>query len=106
VKVLLDENVPHQLRTHLIGHEVFTVQYLGWESLKNGTFLRTAQDADFNVFLTSDQNLSNQQNMKGRTLGIVVLSEQEWEYLGRSLAKIQYAIESSLPESIQLVLCE
>jgi predicted nuclease of predicted toxin-antitoxin system len=106
VKVLLDENVPHQLRTRLIGHEVFTVQYLGWASLKNGTLLRTAQDADFHVFVTSDQNLTNQQNMRGRTLGIVVLSEQEWEYLDRNLGKIQSAIDNSVAESVQLILCE
>ncbi len=65
MKVLLDENVPHQLRTRLIGHEVFTVQYLGWFSLKDGSLLRTAQVADFNVFVTSDQNPTNRRIRRG-----------------------------------------
>ncbi len=30
MKLLLDENLPHQLRHEVPGHEVFTVAYMGW----------------------------------------------------------------------------
>ena len=30
MKILLDENVPHDLRHFLPGFEVFTVTYMGW----------------------------------------------------------------------------
>jgi hypothetical protein len=33
MKLLLDENPPHKLRTEIVGHEVFTVENLGQ---KNG----------------------------------------------------------------------
>ncbi len=33
MKVLLDENLPHDLRHFLPGHEVFTVAYRGWAGL-------------------------------------------------------------------------
>jgi hypothetical protein len=36
VKVLVDENLPHLLRTNLGDHDVFTVSYKGWAGLKNG----------------------------------------------------------------------
>jgi hypothetical protein len=36
VKVLLDENLPHRLRSRLGSHEAFTVSYMGWAGLKNG----------------------------------------------------------------------
>jgi len=29
VKLLLDENLPHDLRHKLTGHDVFTVRYMG-----------------------------------------------------------------------------
>ncbi len=103
MKVLLDENLPHQLRTALAGHDAITVQYLGWNGLKNGALLRTAEDAGFQVFLTSDQGVKEQQNMKGRKLGLVVLSEQEWKWLRDHLATIVAAIERCTPESVQFL---
>jgi hypothetical protein len=36
VRVLLDENLPLDLTKSLTGHEVFTVQGLGWAGTKNG----------------------------------------------------------------------
>jgi hypothetical protein len=42
VRVLLDENLPHDLISELVGHEVVTVQGLGWAGVKNGDLLRRA----------------------------------------------------------------
>ena len=45
MKVLLDENLPHDLR-HLLAppHDVVTVAYLGWSGMKNGVLMRRAAD--------------------------------------------------------------
>jgi hypothetical protein len=43
VKVLLDENLDHRLRTNLGDNEVFTAGYKGWDGLKNGRLLRAAE---------------------------------------------------------------
>lgn len=40
MKLLLDENLPHDLRQHLAGHVVFTVAYMGWSGMKNGDLLQ------------------------------------------------------------------
>jgi hypothetical protein len=45
VKVLLDENMPHQLRAHFGKHETATAAYLGWSGWKNGALLKAAEDA-------------------------------------------------------------
>ena len=50
MKVLLDENLAHRLRTNLGAHEVFTVRYKGWAGLKNGELLRTAENDGIDVF--------------------------------------------------------
>ena len=73
MQILLDEQLPRQLAPHLKGHEVRTVQQQGWAGLKNGALLRQAAEAGFEVFLTSDQNIEFQQNLRKTTLVVVVL---------------------------------
>jgi Domain of unknown function (DUF5615) len=56
VRVLLDENLPHDFAQLLIGHDVATVQQLGWAGLRNGELLRRAA-RQIDVFITMDTNL-------------------------------------------------
>jgi hypothetical protein len=56
----------------LVGHEARTVPEMGWASRRNGELLRLAQ-ADFDVFLTADRNLSFQQEVGRFKLAVVVL---------------------------------
>lgn len=44
MRVLLDENVPHDLIPQFAGHDVLTVQGLGWAGVKNGDLLERARD--------------------------------------------------------------
>ena len=53
-------------------HEVFTVTKRGWSGIKNGKLLALAE-AEFDVFLTVDQNLTYQQNLKSFNIGVVLL---------------------------------
>jgi hypothetical protein len=72
MKVLLDECVPRKLRRELAGHEVFTVTERGWSGIKNGKLL-TLAEAEFDAFLTVDQNLKYQQNLKAFNIGVILL---------------------------------
>jgi hypothetical protein len=72
MKVLLDECVPRKLRRELAGHEVLTVTEQGWSGIKNGELL-TLAEAEFDVFLTVDQNLKYQQNLKAFDIGVILL---------------------------------
>jgi len=74
VKVLLDENLPHDLRHHLVGHEAFTVTYMRWSGAKNGELLRLAADAGFDALLTMDDGVAYQQNVATLPLAVVILS--------------------------------
>lgn len=47
MKLLLDENLPHDLRAKLVGHEVFTVAYMKWSGLENGELLSAAAGCGF-----------------------------------------------------------
>ncbi len=72
MRVLLDECLPRKLKESLAGHEVTTVQERGWSSKKNGELLRLMNDS-VDVFLTSDQNLRYQQDLRSIRYGIIVL---------------------------------
>lgn len=74
MKVLLDENLPRDLRKHLKGHEVFTVQFLGWAGTKNGELLQRAAADGFDAMLTMDSGVPYQQNVATLPVAVVVLS--------------------------------
>jgi hypothetical protein len=57
----------------IVGHDVSTVQREGWAGMSNGKLLRAASDRGFEAFVTSDQNLEFQQNLRSNTLRILVL---------------------------------
>jgi hypothetical protein len=72
MRVLLDECVPRPLRRHLFGHNVSTVQEMGWADLENGALLMAMTAAGLDVFITVDQNLRYQQNLRAAGVAVVV----------------------------------
>jgi predicted nuclease of predicted toxin-antitoxin system len=71
-QVLLDENMPRQLRRDLPEFAVRTVQEEGWGAYKNGQLLRRAE-ATFAVLVTADRRMEFQQNLKSFAIGLVVI---------------------------------
>jgi hypothetical protein len=74
LRVLLDENIPHDLRPFLSHHETFTAAYMGWAGLTNGRLLDAAEKEGFDVMVTGDLSLQYQQNMVARRSALVSLS--------------------------------
>jgi predicted nuclease of predicted toxin-antitoxin system len=72
VKLLLDECIDRRLATEIEGHEVVTVPQAVWAGIQNGELLRLAQ-AQFDVFVTVDRNLSFQQHLPQFTIAVIVL---------------------------------
>jgi hypothetical protein len=72
VRVLLDENLPHDLIDALAGHSVSTVHRPGWAGTKNGALLKCASGA-IDAFVTMDTNLEHQQNVSVLPFGTVVV---------------------------------
>jgi predicted nuclease of predicted toxin-antitoxin system len=105
VKVLLDENLPHKLRSSLAHHEVMTVAHLGWSGLKNGDLLEVAEASGIEVFVTGDRALTYQQNVTGRKMGIVTLSAHNWPIIKHYLSEIARAVDDAVPGSFKIVAC-
>lgn len=73
MKIRLDECVPWPVHRLLAGHECCTAQQCGWGGIKNRLLLQRAEN-EFDLFITSDQNLRYQQNLAGRRISILELS--------------------------------
>ncbi len=72
MRILLDESLPRELKSELPGHNVSTVPEAEWSGVKNGELLVRAA-AQFDVFITADQNLRYQQNLSALPIAVVVL---------------------------------
>jgi hypothetical protein len=73
VKLLLDENLPHQLRRELPGHEVFTAAYMNWSGIENGELLRLAAGSGFDAVIPNDRGLEYEQNLDVLPVAVIVI---------------------------------
>jgi predicted nuclease of predicted toxin-antitoxin system len=74
LRILLDENIPVQLKAAFRGHLVKSVNDsdLGWKNIKNGRLL-AEMEGRFDLLVTADRNMFAQQNLSGRNICILVL---------------------------------
>jgi predicted nuclease of predicted toxin-antitoxin system len=73
LKILLDHNLDRRLKNHLTEYETDTLQEKGWSNVLNGELLTLAEENKFDVLLTADSNIKNQQNLAHRKIAILVL---------------------------------
>jgi hypothetical protein len=99
--VLFDNGTPRTLARYLIGnHAVTEARARGWEQLGNGELLTVAEAAGFEVLITTDKNLTYQQNIAGRKIAIVVLGKGRWSVIKPHVAQIVAAVNAATPGSI------
>lgn len=72
MKLLLDKCVDRKLAKEFPGYEVKIVPQMGWAGVKNGQPLALAE-AEVDVFITVDRNLSFQQNLPQFNIAVIVL---------------------------------
>ena len=73
MRILVDECVDQRLRLLFHGHDCQTAAYSGLAGLKNGMLLAAAETAGFRAMVTTDHEISFQQNLNIRRISIVVL---------------------------------
>ena len=100
--ILFDQGTPVPIRNSLQGHTVRTASEQGWSTLLNGELLRAAEEAGFDVFLTTDTSLPFQQNLKGLRLA-VVLSQNRWKLIRAVMPQIATTIAAAKPGACSLV---
>jgi predicted nuclease of predicted toxin-antitoxin system len=73
MKLLVDECVDERLRLLFPGHDCQTARFANLAGLKNGRLLEAAEAAGFDVLITVDQNIPDQQNLSKRRIALVIL---------------------------------
>lgn len=94
MNLLLDECLPRKLKRGLPGHSVRTVPEMGWAGIENGDLLPLIE-SKFDAFITIDGNMRYQQNMSGRSFGLIVLSA--WDNPIETLLPLMPQVLAALP---------
>ena len=103
MRILFDQGTPVPIRRYLTGHYVRTARQEGWATLANGRLLKVAEEAGFDVLLTTDNSIAYQQNLKGRKIAIVVLSRNRWRTVQRMIQEIILTVDAATPGSYALI---
>lgn len=73
MKVLLDENLPEDLKFEFHGFEVYSVNDMKWNNKKNGELLSLIVKNGFDALITLDKNLRHQQNLNKYPIKVICL---------------------------------
>jgi hypothetical protein len=92
MRILFDQGTPVPLRRSLIGHDVATAYELGWSTVTNGDLIRLAEQEGYELLITTDTNLRYQQNLKGRSIAILVITTTSWPRIRQVTERIVAAI--------------
>lgn len=98
--ILFDHGTPKGLARALVGHTVHTAQSRGWGTLSNGALLDAAEEAGFELLLTTDRRIRHQQNLQVRRIALVVLSgATKWRLVQQHAERIHTAVDCAAPGS-------
>jgi predicted nuclease of predicted toxin-antitoxin system len=100
MKILLDECVPWPMHRLLGHHSCTNVQAQGWGGIKNGELLQRAE-AEFDLFITSDQNIRYQQNLAGRKIAVLELSTNDIGRIEAAKLLVQATVDGIQPNEFE-----
>ena len=98
--ILFDHGTPKGLARALSDHTIDTAQAKGWDTLTNGALLNAAEEAGFELLLTTDRRIRYQQNLGVRRIALVVLTgTTRWSSVRQHADRIAAAVASATPGS-------
>ena len=97
--ILFDHGTPRSIARWLPDHIVVEAIARGWDRLANGLLLMAAEEAGFDLLLSTDKNIRYQQNLKGRRIAIVVLSNSRRPAVHGYIDRVISAVNAATPGS-------
>ena len=95
MKVLLDEMLPIGVRELLPGHEVSTAGYAGLAGLPNGELIRRAVEASFDVIVTLDRGIPQQQNVRRHGIAFELIPDNDVDLIRPYADRLLQAIDAA-----------
>ena len=104
MRVLLDNCIPERFGRLLTEHQVDGAVSLGWASLPDGQLL-DVMDGQYDVLVTVDKSIPQQQNFAGRSFGVVVLRaySNRLSDLSRLAPRLLRELKSLKPGDVRLI---
>jgi predicted nuclease of predicted toxin-antitoxin system len=104
MRVLVDECVDWRVIRDLHPHDARTVKQLGWKGNDDGSLLARAA-AEFDVFLTVDTKLPDQQNIAALDIAVVVLRGRTTRLadLRELLERLRQALETARSGEVTII---
>ncbi len=99
MKILFDNGTPKPIAVSLTGHEITYARQIGWHEMENGELIQQAEQAGYDVLLSTDKNIRYQQNLTRRKIALVVLGNQQWPLVRLHLDRIATAVNACTPGS-------
>jgi hypothetical protein len=99
MKILFDNGAPKPIARCLTGHEITYARRIGWHELENGELIQMAEEAGYEVLLSTDKNIRYQQNLSGRKIALVILGNSQWPAVRLYLDRIAAAVNACTPGS-------
>jgi predicted nuclease of predicted toxin-antitoxin system len=104
MRILLDECVDWRLLRDLKAYDAKTVKQLGWEHVDDGSLLSLAA-LQFDVFITVDKDLPQEQNVASFDVAVVVLRGRTTRLpdLRELLGLLHQALVRAKPREVQIL---
>lgn len=74
-----------------------------WGGIKNGALLDLIEREGFDVFLTGDKNMENQQRHEGRPFAVLIMSAINWPVVRPHIHKISAALDKARPGTVKTI---
>ena len=97
--ILFENGTPRGLARFLNAHTVEEVRTRGWEELENGELIDAAEQAGFQIMVTTDKNIRYQQNLTTREIALVVLEHSQWPMIKLVVESVVAAVNAAKPGS-------
>jgi len=76
---------------------------MGW--YQNGELLKLIEREGFDVFLTGDKNMENQQRLEGHPFAVLIMSAINWPVVRPHIHNISLAIDEARPGTLKKIDC-
>ena len=97
MRILFDNGVPDGLRRFLQHHTIVFARTRGWASISNGDLLRAAEDDGFELMITNDAGIVNEQNLSRLNIALLLVHPPNWNILRRRVYEIVNAVDAIQP---------
>src|ERR1700735_2003945 len=94
MRIRFDHGAPAPLIPFLAGHAVTKASQAGWDRLVSGELLAAAEEAGFDVLVTTDKRIKYQHNLAGRRVALVVLRNAQWPVLRHYVERVVSAVNA------------